>query len=84
MGERHCLHCGEVIPRDVTLKKRFCCRKCKRDFHNGQRAAALLASKAGRVCDWCGKPLDPAAKVGTRFCHVNCRARYHQTRKRKG
>lgn len=82
MTERHCLHCGTVIPMETTLKRKFCCRKCNRDYYNAIRDASLLEAKAGRTCLTCGAPIEAEKKEGTRFCSRNCNARYHQRRKR--
>lgn len=84
MGDRRCLHCGTPIAREVTLKRKFCSLKCKRDWHNGQRAAAVVEAKRAldRTCKECGKPIQATKSALAKFCGVNCCAR-HNLRKRR-
>lgn len=38
-----------------------------------KRKAALLASKAGRICGWCGEPIDPSRPAKTIYCSRTCK-----------
>lgn len=47
-----------------------------------RRAAARLAAKPARTCDWCGSQLPPKAGSRRRFCDVACKNKFSVRRDR--
>lgn len=71
-------------PHGGHANRRFCCKKCARDYSNGKRSAAVVEAKRAlkRTCKECSAPIPPEKNDTARFCRTNGCAGYHQRRKR--
>ena len=76
-----CAHCGNPMEMRRSYQK-YCTQRCERASSTALETAHRIASNAGRKCEACGKPIDPARRVDARFCCITCRDhKRHRRRK---
>jgi predicted nucleic acid-binding Zn ribbon protein len=77
----HCWQCGKALPDDAYWGiRKFCCRKCNRDYYNGFAKRERHARRHGRTCMQCGGPV-PVTRSNAAFtCSHACTVRMNVDR----
>jgi predicted nucleic acid-binding Zn ribbon protein len=77
----NCWQCGKALPDDAYWGiRKFCCRKCNRDYHNGFAKRERHARRHGRTCMHCGGPI-PTTRINAAFtCSRACAVQMHVDR----
>lgn len=67
--------CSENGCTRWTVGQGLCETHYSRFVRVPRRKAKLLKSKEGRVCGWCGEPIDPARSAKAAYCSRACKDR---------
>lgn len=83
LADEQCPHCGNALPDDRHLLKKYCSDTCRIGFQLQRAKDAVLAAKQGKTCECCGTPIDPARLSRTRFCDRACLREWQKRENRK-
>lgn len=75
---RTCERCGDAFEVTARSRQRFCGRDCKDRAKNERAHTAVLAAKAARTCEGCGKPI-PDMRSNARWCSNSCALKNRST-----
>lgn len=81
---RKCVGCGKSIgSKKLRAHMIYCTVECRANHVSRLQKQVRLESKQDRVCQYCGVPLSPEKRQGTKFCSAECGQQMQNQKRRK-